>query len=60
MVRADIIATIGRDYLISNIENDEFSYPKAYKQKSLEFVPIINSRGRKYKRLSVSLYGSGL
>jgi len=31
MIRADIISTVGREYLSSNIENDEFSYPKAYK-----------------------------
>ena len=28
MIRADIIAAVGREYLVSNIENDEFSYPK--------------------------------
>lgn len=27
MIRADIIAAVGREYLVSNIENDEFSYP---------------------------------
>lgn len=26
MIRADIIAAVGREYLVSNIENDEFSY----------------------------------
>ncbi len=29
MIRTDIIATIGRKYLTSNIENEEFSYVKA-------------------------------
>ncbi len=29
MIRADIISTIGRNYLVSNIENGEFSYVKA-------------------------------
>ena len=42
MIRADIINTIGRDYLTSNIENDEFSYPKAYSNASLPFTPIRN------------------
>lgn len=28
MIRADIISNVGREYLTSNIENDEFSYPK--------------------------------
>ncbi len=26
-----MIATVGREFLISDIENDEFSYPKAYR-----------------------------
>ena len=29
MIRADMISTVGREYLTSNIENDEYSYPKA-------------------------------
>ena len=45
MIRADIISTIGRECLVSNIENDEFSYPKAYSQASLPFTPIRNSTG---------------
>lgn len=53
MVRADIIAAIGRQYLHSNIENDEYSYPKAYKQKSLSFKPIVNSKGRKYENIDI-------
>lgn len=28
MERIDIIRTIGREYLVSNIENDEFSFQK--------------------------------
>ncbi len=31
MIRTDIISTIGRNYLVSNIENGEFSYVKALK-----------------------------
>ncbi len=26
MIRTDMIATVGREYLTANIENDEFSY----------------------------------
>ncbi len=40
MKRIDIISTIGRKYLVGNIENDEFSYPKAFKERGLEFKPI--------------------
>lgn len=31
MIRTDIISTIGRKNLTSNIENEEFSYGKALK-----------------------------
>ena len=48
MIRADIIAAVGREYLVSNIENDEFSYPKAFRAASLIFVPIQNAVGRTY------------
>ena len=53
MIRADIISTIGRDYLISNIENDEFSYPKAYKDTSLTFSSIKDKKGKKYEKLDI-------
>ena len=36
MIRADIISNVGREYLTSNIENDEFSYPKALSLLKLE------------------------
>lgn len=52
MIRADIVATVGRDYLESNIENDEFSYPKAYKNASLEFTPISRD-GRTFQNIDV-------
>ena len=51
MIRADIIAAVGREYLVSNIENDEFSYPKAFRAASLTFVPIQNDAGRTYEKL---------
>lgn len=51
MIRADMISTVGRAYLTSNIENDEYSYPKAYTAASLTFVPIQNSAGRKFEKL---------
>lgn len=40
MIRADIITKIGRKYLTSNIENGEYSYPKAFKEKGLSFKGI--------------------
>ena len=53
MIRADMISTVGRAYLTSNIENDEYSYPKAYTAASLTFAPIQNSAGRKFEKLDI-------
>ncbi len=53
MIRADIIARVGRTFLQSNIENDEFSYPKAYSQASLPFKAIKNKNGRSYEKLDI-------
>ena len=53
MIRADMISTIGRVYLTSNIENDEYSYPKAFSAASLTFSPIQNSTGRRFEKLDI-------
>ena len=54
MIRTDMISTIGRAYLTSNIENDEFSYKKAFSQAALPFVPVRNSAGRAFEKLDKS------
>ena len=53
MIRTDMIATVGREFLVSNIENDEFSYPKAYRAASLTFTPIQNDAGRSFEKLDI-------
>ena len=53
MKRADMIKTVGIDYMISNIENDEFSYPKALRESSLEYTPISDKDGRTYEKLDI-------
>lgn len=53
MIRADIISIVGREYLTSNIENDEFSYPKIFKEKHLPFNAISNSQGKKFEKLDL-------
>lgn len=53
MIRADMISTVGRAYLTSNIENDEYSYPKAFSAASLTFVPIQNNAGRRFEKLDI-------
>ena len=45
MNRIQIINAVGRNYCTSNIENGEFSYPKAFKEKCLEFQPIKKKNG---------------
>ena len=44
MERIEIIDVVGRKYATSNIENGEFSHPKAFKEKNLEFEPICSWR----------------
>lgn len=46
MERIDIIDAVGREYHTANIENGEFSYPKAFKEKNLEFEPIQKKKAR--------------
>ena len=47
-----MINIVGIEYLKANIENDEYSYPKAYKERGLEFNPITRG-GRKYEKLDI-------
>lgn len=44
-----MISTIGREYLTGNIENDEYSYPKAFVAQSLTFNPIRNKQNKLLK-----------
>lgn len=61
MIRADIINVIGVENLTSNIENDEFSYPKAYAAAGLSFAPIYNSTGtRKFEKLDIRFVKDGV
>lgn len=53
MIRTDMISIVGREHLTSNIENDEFSYPKAFSAASLTFNPIRNRVGRAFEKLDI-------
>lgn len=55
-----LISTIGRKFLTSNIENDEFSYPKAYSTVNLTFCPIKNTAGRKYEKIDLRFVKDGV
>lgn len=46
MERYNIIDTIGGKYLVSNLEADEYSYPKAFKKAGIPFKGIPLSNGR--------------
>ena len=49
--RNEIINVIGSEYLITNIENDEFSYQKAFDNTSVPFAKIkIQGSGRSYHK----------
>ena len=43
---------IGKNYLKSNIEGGEFSYPKAFNEESLTFTPIKDGN-RTYEKLDI-------
>lgn len=60
MTRTDMICIVGRDYLTSNIENDEFSYPKAFLSASLTFTPIRNASGRAFEKLDIRFVKEGV
>lgn len=54
--RFNIIETIGKPYLTTNIENDEFSYQKAFKAKpSIKFedISISGKEKRTYKNIDL-------
>ena len=50
MKRTDIITTVGREYLVGNIENDEFSFQKALKEIGKDFKDYLSdSAPRQHK-----------
>ena len=54
MIRTDIITTVGRKYLTSNIENEEFSYGKALKAIGKDYTNFLSEDARRvYKDLDI-------
>ena len=55
MERFKIIETIGKEYLETNIENDEFSYPKALKKNGKKINPnlVKSLRGKIHEKLDI-------
>ena len=61
MKRIEIIQTIGKEYLTSNIENDEFSYQKALKEVGKNIADFQKEHyKRKYKDLDIRFENGGL
>ncbi len=61
MKRTEMVNKVGVEYLTSNVENEEYSYPKAFKEKSLPFVAITNSTGRRrYEKLDLRFECEGM
>jgi len=59
--RIEIIQTIGKEYLTSNIENDEFSYQKALKEVGKNIADFQKEHyKRKYKDLDIRFENGGL
>lgn len=54
MIRTDIINTVGRKYLTSNIENEEFSYGKALKSIGKDYTNFLSQDAKRaYKDLDI-------
>ena len=47
MIRTDIITTVGRKYLTSNIENEEFSYGKALKEIGKNYIDYLSDDAKR-------------
>lgn len=53
MIRTDIITTIGRKYLTSNIENEEFSYGKALKSIGKDYTDFYLMMQKEYIKIQI-------
>lgn len=54
MIRSDIVSTIGRKYLTSNIENEEFSYGKELNKIGKDYTDYLTENAkRNYRNLDL-------
>lgn len=61
MKRTDIISTIGRSYLQTNIENDEFSYGKALSEIGKNYTDYLTEDAKRlYKDLDIRFANENL
>ena len=61
MNRFEIIETIGKDFLVTNLENGEFSYRKALKEqgKSIKENLISSNKNTKHSNIDIRFEGKG-
>lgn len=61
MKRTEMVNRIGIEYLTSNVENEEYSYPKAYKVQHLVFYAIYSTtKKRKYETVDLRFEKDGV
>ena len=55
VARYEIIETIGKSFLTSNIENDEWSYTQAFNKAGKDFAAVkhVNDKGRSFENLDL-------
>ncbi len=60
MNRFDIIKTIGTEYFTENIENGEWSYPKAFTKLGKKVKKNITDQGKNHQFLDLRFEGKGI
>lgn len=62
MQRFKIIQTIGSKYFVKNLENDEFSYPKALKEigKKVDKSLVTSKKGKVHQNLDIRFVANGI
>ena len=53
MTRLEMIKSIGEASYTPNLETGEFSYPKEFRQKGIQFEPIKDEVGHTFERLDI-------
>jgi type I restriction enzyme M protein len=61
MKRNEIVTKVGQQFLTSNVENDEFDYPKAFKELGIDFDAIVSDDGnRTFKDVDIRFVKDGV
>lgn len=61
MKRTEMVNKVGIEYLTANVEKEEYNYPKAFKEKSVPFVAVKSSSGkRQYETVDLRFESEGI